>query len=197
MALETAFLHGSAGSHQRHHDVAVSPERHLDDVWTHFIAPPTHHPIHDELQPAACTNYGKGSYSDLRHQQYPETPVLPLKENDSEDMILFRLLIEARKGYSASHEHHDVVIPGESERTVSTPGICNTKTTRAQGQGAERSTTKRYRGVRKRPWGKFAAEIRDSTRQGARVWLGLSTQPRRLPWLMIKQLFSFGALGPL
>ena len=42
----------------------------------------------------------------------------------------------------------------------------------SRGKAKDDGVEVKYRGVRRRPWGKFAAEIRDSTRHSQRVWLG-------------------------
>ncbi|XVF10890.1 hypothetical protein REPUB_Repub07fG0222400 [Reevesia pubescens] len=44
--------------------------------------------------------------------------------------------------------------------------------TKAEPKNTNSEDKKHYRGVRQRPWGKFAAEIRDPTRKGSRIWLG-------------------------
>ncbi|KAF8045310.1 hypothetical protein N665_5211s0001 [Sinapis alba] len=94
---------------------------------------------------------------------------LPLSVDDSQDMAIYNTLRDAfSSGWTPTVPPVSSPVVVEEEKPAMTV---------ASGSQPPRQKGMQYRGVRRRPWGKFAAEIRDPKKNGARVWLGTYETP--------------------
>lgn len=150
--------------------LAENPSLYGSLLRTHFSFSPSS-PVQNfaSVSSHEPVSHGDGSFSEYDGNETETPPVLEgIAAVVGQHVLFGDNYCDKNAGDDADQSSKFVSV---SKRIASTKGGANETTTTKGGVGSNVSVKKGYRGVRKRPWGRWSAEIRDRIGR-CRHWLG-------------------------